>query len=347
MRKNSLELENELKKLAFDELNYLLFNSSTSQIIAETLKKPKHGFAVILQILNAENIQYRTNPVTKHSKYPRIEEKLLAICGYNLTKAQNFLDRDVRTKEKVLNGGVKPARSVKVSETMELQIALDAYFNGRENIEKEIKILKASTLLYNELISKIPNLDKEILEKVAKQKEELEELVEKKKNLENELISEIVDIYYNLTHLMSLDKENMRLYEHWFLKLNQILGWTTTQAISLTIAKFHARIRNSGKNTSKEYEEIKNCLIQTGALFPTYEQLVELFEYAEQINSLQDENSIASHYSKLKREFPTTKSANFAKTEQALKQLEMQERGKRKLAGRKLTHFTRDYPPNI
>lgn len=321
----------EQKKASSEALRSSLLNYSTQEVVKKALADLEFGLYTIWHGIAEENLQYRSkkdaegNIISSH--YPSIVAKLLALIGGNLTLAVDLYGRPVRGKETP----EQRKEIMKFSEIAELSAVLQQWQNRKE-IHKEAEALTETLQQWDETINLLikavgptPEVQNLLLKKQETEKE-LEKMLYEKKHLQHELICETVDLYYNLIHLMYLDSSNIQLYQAWCEQLNQALGWTTQQAVALTLAKYHTRIYLSGgRNNSEEHDEMARCLEEGNIPFPTNEQLAKLLEVTELMRSEYKcaqhgggLTSLTRHYEQMEENFPAFRTRQFQLAEEKL-----------------------------
>jgi hypothetical protein len=276
-------------------------NTPTEELAQAILKNEKLGRFAIYQMLLEENKQYR------NGEFPKIESKILALVAHDVAEAKDFEGNCVRTKETA----EQLKEIVKISECNELLVAIDAWFSRKTKREAEIQLHSQLIELLEQLIiiQGIEEAQKDSAQLLIGQ---YRVLINEKNRLDFELISEIIDIYYNLVQLSLIDIDHQVIYEYWINELNSILNWTTAQALAVTVAKYHTRIHKSnGKNSSEEYTQI--ALIANSfdnqninkILFPVNGQLKQLVRFIKRIREGEGEAEITlkMHYNNLKRNY--------------------------------------------
>lgn len=254
----------------------------TSDLVIATRVNKAVGIKVIHKLLEIENTLYR------NGQPPEIESKLLALIAYDLTNATDFAGNAVRTKETP----EQLEKIIKVSEVMELQIELDRWFN-----EKSRKKQQERSLLLEQAVEALNSQDNGGNEQLI---EELKIWVEEEKQLEFELISEIIDLFYNLLQLMEIDNRNSYLYYLWVIKICNCLGWNVNEAYALTVAKYHHRnFKNAGSNSfDTEYKLIGTIMNssdnndESKINFPSNKQLKQLHNLLEEMIKPSENKSI-------------------------------------------------------
>lgn len=278
----------------------------TQDLVDAVRKNGTLGIQTIWQMLQAENRHYRSSADYPNGKNPKVEAKILSLIAHDLASAVDFDGNPVRTKETQ----EELAQTIKVSETTELLIELEYWFdtNKRKKVKAEIATVsksisvmeRARTALIQSLtFVTLENADDEtlhFLDEVIALSDELHEqskkhdlLVKSKNHAEFKLVSEIVDLFYNLVQLQAIDYRNSEVYGNWIREICNILGWKFEEALALTIAKYHYRnYKQNGKNDfNSEYKLIGNVLNLADEhdtdkiTFPDNKQLKKLYSSLE------------------------------------------------------------------
>jgi len=98
------------------------------------------------------------------------------------------------------------------------------------------------------------------------------------------VVSEIVDVFYNLSHLTVLDSEFEGAYNGCIERLSSALGLSIREMLFLTIAKYGYRwIDKKGKKSTKEEDERIKLVLNSGKVrMPSKKNLVNV--YGEMFN---------------------------------------------------------------
>ncbi len=267
-----------------------LENYETFSIAQEVLRQndPIFDFNLFWQMLLKENSQYRKG------FFPRIESKILGVIAFDTAKATDFLGKIIRSKE---SANVL-VRIVKLSEIYELLKEIDEWFSKKDKRFKEFTELTEHADNFQELLGIAVQAQIGLPEEKQAQFEQsiqkLREFAEKRRSLEYDLISEVVDIHYNLIHFMLLDPDASAIYLYWIQQVNDCLQWTFSESMALTVAKYHPRIfKKGGKNNSDEYVEIAKLINNANTqefdankiVFPRDESLKQLVQILDRMRS--------------------------------------------------------------
>lgn len=221
-------------------------DAPTQEVAQAVLQNPEFGKQVLKALLLLENYQYRGG------KFPAIMSKAKGVYIIDTAFATDEHGNKIRTKEKadVLE------RIVKFSEIYELFIEIDKWFSDKEKLIKEYLFLVDVTEKFAYLVSRYAFESQDKKEEFENTVIQLNKYTQERKNLEYKLITEIVDLHYNLVHLMFLDKKRSPIYEYWLNTINQCLGWNLEESLALTITKYHVRVfQSDGVNNPNEYEQ--------------------------------------------------------------------------------------------
>ncbi len=328
---NEKKLPAPLSILRIDnsEFNIDINNLSTFEtqaVCREVLDRKSEDlvFSILWKMLLKENDQYRAG------YFPRREAKLKGIYAFDTAKEVDFYGRRIRSKE----DEEKLGRIVKLSEMYELLREIDEWFSHKkrrateaENLtlgadtqsELEVSMEELnhainslvevmSTLLssdttiaeidaYQHLLEqqkKIKNGELVRLHAIAK----IQEIAEERRSLEGHLLSEIIDLHYNLLHMIIIDPQATEMYRQWIDVINSCLGWSFFESAAVVMAKYHSRIfRTRGRNSDNEYLEITKIvnssesnddpekLDPTKINFPTDKSLKELVQIMDRMRA--------------------------------------------------------------
>ena len=107
-------------------------------------------------------------------------------------------------------------------------------------------------------------------------------------------LSEVVDVVYNISHLMTLDPQFVENYNQYLERMSSSLGFSLDQLLTLTIYKYNFRLGQgkSQKNILVENNILENVLSQVGPdgkpryPTPTEAQLQKSFQVLTEIEAL-------------------------------------------------------------